>query len=159
MRREVTVQDGDDLESRTGRELYRDHYIGEIKVGRGAESLELRVPGAERWLQLGEAYGAVDRQAVQREMIRKVIREHLAKEKRFHPQGIKVLTLFFIDKVANYRDYDEDGNPVKGDIRAHVSRKNIVALGRRVRITSPCSRVYRSQRRLRSELTTDTFLS
>ena len=37
------------------------------------------------------------------------------KEKRLHPQGIKVLTLFFIDKVANYRDYDGDGNSVKGE--------------------------------------------
>ncbi len=112
-RQEVNVQDGEDLEHRTRREIYRDHYIGEIKVGRNA-SLELRAPGDERWLQPGEAYGAVDRQAVHREMIRKAIREHLDKERRLRPQGIKVLSLFFIDKVANYRDYDADGNPVKG---------------------------------------------
>ena len=68
----------------------------------------------ERWLTLGEAYGAVDQSAMHREMIRKAIREHLDKEKRLHPQGIKTLTLFFIDKVANYREYDEDGNQVKG---------------------------------------------
>ena len=118
-RREITVQDGDDLERRTGRELYRNHYVGEIRVGRRSELLELRVPGDERWLQPGEAYGAVDSAAVHHEMIRKAIREHLDKEKRLHPQGIKVLTLFFIDKVANYRDYDEDGNPVKGEY-AHI---------------------------------------
>ena len=114
-RQEINVQDGEDLERRTGREIYRDHYVGEIRVGRGNESLELRVPGDERWLQPGEAHGAVDSQAVHREMIRWAIQQHLDKEKRLHPQGIKVLTLFFIDKVANYRDYDADGNPVKGE--------------------------------------------
>ena len=116
-RREVNVQDGDDLERKTRREIYRDHYIGSIRVksDSDSESLELRLPGNERWLKHGEAHGSVDQWAVQREMIRKAIREHLSKEKRLHPQGIKVLTLFFIDKVANYRDYDEDGNPAKGE--------------------------------------------
>ena len=114
-RQEVAVQDGDDLERRTRREIYRDHCIGEIRVGRGNASLELRAPGDERWLQPGEAYGAVDQSSVHREMIRRAIREHLDKEKRLHPQGIKVLTLFFIDKVANYRIYDEDGNQGKGE--------------------------------------------
>ena len=113
-RREMAVQDGDNLEQKTGREIYRDHYVGEIRVERGNARMELRVPGDECWLQPGEAYGAVDRLAVQREMIRKAIREHLEKEKRLNPQGIKVLTLFFIDKVANYREYDEDGNEAKG---------------------------------------------
>ncbi len=117
-RQEVSVQEGDNLEQRTRREIYREHYVGKIRVGRN-ESLELRVPGDERWLQPGEAHGAVDQQAVQREMIRKAIREHLDKEQRLHPQGIKVLTLFFIDKVANYRDHDADGNRVKGAF-AHI---------------------------------------
>ena len=115
-RREINVQDGDDLERITRREIYRDHYIGEIRVERGGGSLELRVPGDECWLNIGEAHGAVDQRAVHRELIRRTIRQHLDKEKRLHPQGIKVLTLFFVDKVANYRDYDGDGNPVKGEL-------------------------------------------
>ena len=57
----------------------------------------------------------MDALAVQREMIRRTIREHLDKEKRLGPQGIKVLSLFFIDAVDRYRRYDEDGNQVKGD--------------------------------------------
>ena len=114
-RQEVVVQDGDDLAIKTGRAIYHNHRIGEIRVGRGNECLELRVPGADRWLQIGEAYGSVDNRAVQREMIRKAIREHLDKEKRLHPQDIKVLTLFFVDKVANYRSYAADGSRVKGD--------------------------------------------
>jgi len=52
---------------------------------------------------------------VQREMIRRTIREHLDKEKRLRPQGIKVLSIFFIDEVAKYRSYDADGNPIKGE--------------------------------------------
>ena len=48
-------------------------------------------------------------------MIRRTIREHLDKEKRLRPQGIKVLSLFFIDAVDKYRQYDADGKPVKGD--------------------------------------------
>ncbi len=113
-RREVMVQDGDDLEQTTGRAVYRDCRVGEIRVAKGSEFMELRVPGGERYLRIGEAWGDVDPMAVQREMIRRTIKEHLDKEKRLRPQGIKVLSLFFIDEVAKYRQYDEDGNPVKG---------------------------------------------
>ena len=109
------VQDGDDLEQTTGRAVYGDCRIGEIRVEKGNEFMELRVPGAEQYLQPGEAWGDVDALAVQREMVRRTIREHLDKEKRLRPQGIKVLSLFFIDAVNRYRRYDEDGNPVKGD--------------------------------------------
>jgi type III restriction enzyme len=114
-RQEVTVHDGDNLEQTTRRALYTDYRIGEIRVARGNEWLELRVPGGEHYLRLGQAWGDVDALAVQREMIRRTIREHLDKEKRLHPQGIKVLSLFFIDEVAKYRSYDADGNPVQGD--------------------------------------------
>ena len=113
-RREKTVQDGDDLEQLTGRAVYRDCRVGEIRVERGNKFVELRVPGGEHFLRTGEAWGDVDQLAVQREMIRRTIREHFNKEKRLHPQGIKVLSLFFIDAVDRYRRYEE-GNPVKGD--------------------------------------------
>ena len=114
-RKEVTVQDGDDLEQTTGRAVYADCRIGEIRVPKGAESLELRVPGREHYLAKGESWGDVDQLAVAREMIRRTIREHLDKEMRLRPQGIKVLSLFFIDAVGLYRSYDDEGNPVKGD--------------------------------------------
>ncbi len=114
-RRLRTVQDGDDLEQETGRAVYRNCRIGEIRVGKGNASVELRVPGSEHYLREDEAWGDVDAAAVQRQMIRRTIREHLDKEKRLRPQGIKVLSLFFIDAVERYRRYDEAGNPVKGD--------------------------------------------
>jgi type III restriction enzyme len=114
-RRPVLVQDGDNLEQTSARAIYADCRVGEIRVEKGNEFLELRVPGGEQFLRLGEAWGDVDSLTIQREMIRRTIKEHLDKEKRLRPQGIKVLSLFFVDAVEKYRRYDADGNPVKGD--------------------------------------------
>ena len=114
-RREVTVLDGDDLQQITGRGIYGNCRVGEISVKRGRKFMELRVPGGEHFLDEGEARFDVDRVALHREMIRRTIREHLDKELRLRPQGIKVLSLFFIDRVEHYRRYDKDGNAVKGD--------------------------------------------
>ena len=114
-RQEVMVQDGDDLEQTTHRAMYADHRIGEIKAGKGETFVELRYPGGEKYLGIGEAHGDVEPLAIQREMIRRTIKEHLDKEKRLRPQGIKVLSLFFIDAVDRYRQYDADGNQVKGE--------------------------------------------
>jgi type III restriction enzyme len=114
-RHEFTVQDGDNLEMTTGRAVYHDCRVGEIRVAKGDEFLELRYPGGEQYLRPGQSYGDVEPLAVQRQMIHRTIKEHLDKEKRLAPQGIKVLSLFFIDAVEKYRNYDADGNPVKGD--------------------------------------------
>jgi type III restriction enzyme len=114
-RKEVVVQDGDDLEQATNRAIYADHRIGEIKAARGEAFVELRYPGGEKYLRIDEAHGDVEPLAIQREMIRRTIKEHLDKEKRLRPHGIKVLSLFFIDAVDRYRQYDADGNPVKGE--------------------------------------------
>ena len=114
-RREVTVQDSDNLEQTTGRAVYAHCRVGEIRTAKGDQFMELRVPGGEQFLRPSQAWGDVDALAVQREMIRRTIKEHLDKEKRLRPQGIKVLSLFFIDEVTRYRQYDGDGNQVKGD--------------------------------------------
>lgn len=115
VRKEITVQDGDNLEMTTGRVVYRDCRIGNIRVAKGEEFLELRYSGGEQYLLPGQSYGDVEPLAVQRQMIHRTIKEHLDKEKRLAPLGIKVLSLFFIDAVEKYRAYDADGNPVKGD--------------------------------------------
>lgn len=114
-RQEVTVSDGDDLQQTAKRDIYADFRVGEINTVKGKEFLELRFPGDEAMLAVGQAYGDVDALAVQREMIRRTIREHLDKEKLLGPKNIKVLSLFFIDSVERYRQYDNDGNAVKGD--------------------------------------------
>jgi len=115
-RQTITVEPLDKLEEVTKREIYRDFIVGqEIRDARDDKFMELRYPGGEAYLRPGEAYGDVDALAVQRQMIHRTIKEHLDKEKRLRPQGIKVLSLFFIDAVEKYRKYDADGNPVKGD--------------------------------------------
>ncbi|MGO3869702.1 MAG: type III restriction-modification system endonuclease [Alcaligenes sp.] len=112
---EMTVSDGDDLQqSADGRAIYADFRVGEINTAKGEAFMELRYPGGEVFLQPGQAHADVDALAVQREMIRRTIREHLDKEMRLRPMGIKVLSLFFIDAVDKYRQYDADGQPVKG---------------------------------------------
>lgn len=112
-RKEVPVQDGDDLEDLTGRAIYKNCRIGEIRVG-DAPLLEVKADGSETFLRPGQAVGDVDADAIKRLMIRRTIHEHLEKEKRLAPLGIKVLSLFFIDAVEHYRSYDADGNAVKG---------------------------------------------
>ena len=64
-------------------------------------------------LKIGEATGNVTEAAVRRIQIRETIEAHLEKERELFSQGIKVLSLFFIDEVAKYRDYnqsDEQGD-------------------------------------------------
>lgn len=106
-----TVKYGDDLFDISGdRELYRNHIIEQIDWTEGNESIEV----GGHLLSIGDAIGDIDDDTIKRYQIHQTIEEHLDKELRLNPRGIKVLSLFFIDKVANYRDYDKDGNPIKG---------------------------------------------
>lgn len=113
-RKEVAVQGGDDLGELTKRAIYADCRIGEIRAAKDSQLLEVKLPGGETFLEPGQAVGDVDADALKRLMIRRTIHEHLEKEKRLAPLGIKVLSLFFIDAVEFYRSYDDGGNPVKG---------------------------------------------
>lgn len=61
----------------------------------------------------GESQGGMNDE-VMRFMIQKTVEEHIKKEREYKAKCIKVLTLFFIDKVKNYREYDENGNPIPG---------------------------------------------
>jgi type III restriction enzyme len=58
-------------------------------------------------LTAGDATGDVTEATIRRIQIREAIRAHLEKEKRLFAQGIKVLSLFFIDEVVKYRDYNQ----------------------------------------------------
>lgn len=64
-------------------------------------------------LNVGDITGDQNKDAIQRIQIAETIRTHLEKERLLFAQGIKTLSLFFIDDVKNYREYDENGNPVK----------------------------------------------
>ncbi|HID3655349.1 TPA: type III restriction-modification system endonuclease [Serratia marcescens] len=114
-RKEVTVTSGADLldaKYSGGRDVYDGYIIEDIYCEQGNEYISFT--SKPDILKLGQALGEVDPDEFKRLQIRKTIEEHLDKEVRLRPQGIKVLSLFFIDKVANYRWYDEDGNPQKG---------------------------------------------
>ncbi|MBN2745227.1 MAG: DEAD/DEAH box helicase family protein [Bacteroidales bacterium] len=63
----------------------------------------------------GEAIGDIDEQALRRIQIRETILSHLEKEKHLFSKGIKVLSLFFIDSVDKYRNYDAEGNEIIGE--------------------------------------------
>lgn len=65
-------------------------------------------------LKQGIAYGNVNEEDIRRIQIRETIISHLEKEEELFNQGIKVLSLFFIDEVAKYRKYDEEGNEING---------------------------------------------
>lgn len=114
-RKSVVVSSGADLldaKYSGGRDIYDGYIVDDIYCEKGSEYINFT--SKPEILNLGQAIGEVDPDEYKRLQIRKTIEEHLDKEMRLRPQGIKVLSLFFIDRVANYRWYDEDGNPQKG---------------------------------------------
>jgi len=66
-------------------------------------------------LQSGEATGNVNERDIRRIQIRETIMSHFEKEEKLFEQGIKCLSLFFIDEVAKYRQYDKDGEELLGE--------------------------------------------
>ena len=110
VRKSVTVdRDKYDLYKLSGeREIYQDLKVTEIDLGNQLISLS-----NGQMLGVGEIQGGLNDEVL-RYMVKKTVEAHLTKERSNKSKGIKVLTLFFIDKVKNYRDYDENGNPVKG---------------------------------------------
>jgi len=111
------VRKGDDLfEVSGGRDVYDGYIVNDIYFANDAWVLDFT--SKPESVRLGEAIGDVNDDDFKRIQIRRTIEEHLDKELRLRPLGLKVLSLFFIDKVANYRDYDDDGNPRPGKYAA-----------------------------------------
>ncbi len=102
---------GDLFELSGGREVYDGYIISEIYAEKGKEFVKF---GADMYVKKGQTIGGVDEDTLKRLQIRKTIDEHLDKELRLRNRGIKVLSLFFIDRVANYRQYDDHGNQLNG---------------------------------------------
>ncbi len=104
-RKAVWVKQGTDLfEDITKRSIYEGYIINDIYCEEGNEYIDFQ--SKEDFVHLNHAIGEVNEDEYKRLQIRKTIEEHLDKELKLTPTGIKVLSLFFIDKVANYRDYD-----------------------------------------------------
>ena len=106
-----TIKDGTILYDLTKRDVYMDFNVNDIYVEDGNEYIQF---SNGKFLKIGESIGDVDEDSIKRLQIRKTIEEHLDKEMKLNPMGIKVLSLFFIDRVANYRYYDEESNAIKG---------------------------------------------
>lgn len=66
-------------------------------------------------LYAGDVQGDISEINMRRIQIRETIKSHFEKERELFNQGIKVLSLFFIDEVAKYRQYDKEGNQVNGE--------------------------------------------
>lgn len=126
-RKTVTAKVGDDLYTLSGkRDIYKSGYIiNGIDVGDGF----IELSNGET-IYTGQARGGLT-DDVMKVQIRKTIEEHFIKERKYKDKGIKVLSLIFIDRVANYRSYDASGNAVKGkfaqwfeDIYKELSEKS-----------------------------------
>ena len=66
-------------------------------------------------LRKGDVTGDVSEDDMRRVQIRETIESHFEKEQELFRMGIKTLSLFFIDEVAKYRQYDEEGNELLGE--------------------------------------------
>ena len=110
-RRNVWLGKGDNLQGKSG-DL--TEYEGYVVADIDALNRTLTLTNGEI-LEEGKVVGDVDESAVRRIQIRETIRSHFERERYLFLQGIKVLSLFFIDEVAKYRRYGEDGEQVAGD--------------------------------------------
>ena len=110
-RRVRRVRKGDDLYTLSNQaEQYKDRYVvAEID----ARDRSLTFTNGIK-IEVGQALGQIDEQLMRTIQIRETIRAHLEKEHVLFNEGLKILSLFFIDEVAKYRQYDSEGNRVDG---------------------------------------------
>lgn len=105
------VKIGDNLYDYSGGlEEYKNNFV--IKHIDGRDNSVEFLNGIK--IFAGDVIGAVDENQLRRIQIRETILSHLQRERQLFYKGIKVLSLFFIDEVANYREYDAAGEPVNG---------------------------------------------
>lgn len=109
-KKDFTVDIGQDLyELSGGRDIYREGMIlNSINASEGI----IEFSGG-MVMKLGEAQGGLT-DDIMRFQLERTIKFHFDKLKRLKDKNIKILSLIFIDRVANYREYDDAGNPVKG---------------------------------------------
>ena len=102
---------GDSLQDRSGLAAYQGFTITNID---GATNSVEFLNGET--LYRGKTIGNYDEKQLERIQIRETIKSHFEKELTLFKQGIKTLSLFFIDEVAHYKAYDETGEVVKGEL-------------------------------------------
>ena len=106
-----TVNEGFNLYDQSGQ-------LEEYKNGYTISRIDARDDHIEfingKKLFLGDIMGSIDEEQIRRIQIHETIVSHIERERQLFHKGIKVLSLFFIDEVAKYKQYDESGQPVNG---------------------------------------------
>lgn len=110
----IWVKQGDDLFVKSEeRESYRNGYIVQnIDCTPGSEYVEFN---QGRFLELGQETGGLA-DDIMKAQVYETVEQHLKKERALKGKGIKVLSLFFVDRVSNYRVYNDDGTTSLGKI-------------------------------------------
>lgn len=110
-RKSRVVSIGDNLyDYSNGLDEYKNNFVVKSIDGRD-DSVEF-LNGIK--IFAGEVIGKVDEDQLRRIQIRETILSHIERERKLFYKGIKVLSLFFIDEVAKYREYDAAGQPMNG---------------------------------------------
>lgn len=105
------VSEGFNLYHNSGElEEYKNNFVVKFIDGRD-DHIEF-LNGLK--LYLGDVIGEVDEMQIRRLQIRETIKTHIERERQLFYKGIKVLSLFFIDEVAHYKEYDAAGQAVNG---------------------------------------------
>ncbi|MGG1876682.1 DEAD/DEAH box helicase family protein [Paenibacillus cisolokensis] len=117
------IRQNDDLYQLSGElEQYKGYKVSEINGQNNSISF---INGVT--LYAGDVQGDVGELHFRRIQIRETIKSHFEKERALFHQGIKVLSLFFIDEVAKYRQYDKDGSELNG-VYAEMFEEEYTAL-------------------------------
>lgn len=111
-RQQITLKIEDNLKDYTNLEYYDRYTLDDIDTTPGGEYIQFTNNDI---IYLGDSVGSIDDIAIKRAQIRMTIEAHLKKERQYTKENIKVLSLFFIDEVSKYRQYDENGNEIPGE--------------------------------------------
>lgn len=86
-------------------------------------------------IKTGDIVGDISEKDMRRIQIRETIISHFEKEEKLFNMGIKCLSLFFIDEVAKYRQYDQDGNEILGEYGQMFEQEYINILNEYIRLS------------------------
>lgn len=132
------VSEGDNLYSLSGEmEQYRGYVVTEISVDAVSGLHSHVVFGNGTTLHVKDVQGNITAEYKARIQIRETIKAHFRKEATLFKRGIKCLSLFFIDEVANYRQYDEDGNQELGHYGEIFEQEYIAELNENQNLFAP----------------------
>lgn len=131
-RKTMKIRHNDDLYQLSGElEQYRGYRVAEIN---GRNNCISFINGVT--LYAGDVKGDVGELHFRRIQIRETIRSHFERERALFHKGIKVLSLFFIDEVAKYRQYDEDGTEKNGIYAEMFEEEYLAALNEELSLFS-----------------------